>query len=691
MAESRDKQELFKDMLLELMVSNETLGKIEQHTLNTADLSLESAVNMESLVSEIKSLCDDLNKNYSSGTKEESKKMGSLGIKDSSNLLAISKETASTAFHTFNMIGILEGTYGLTKDILTALQTNQLTSEEDRIENKKAREKQAAVAPAANKEHLKGGLGDFGIMGALAAIAGIVTGFIVGIVSRAMKMFSAISAGISKILNLEGLMVKIRDIGAAISNFFKESKIGKAFKNFITPIEEFFVSLTAEGSIISKVKGMFSSVKKFFGPIGDLFKMFSGEGTIIGKLIGYFGKITEFFSHLGGIFKFFMKIGKVIGKLSLIGGTILGVFDGIMAAIDIFQKTGNIGDALEAGIVGFINSFTGDILDLFKDTISWLAGALGFKEVEKILDSFSFADIIAEYFHRFVKAGKDVFEQYFQNIVDVFSDIGDKLMKGDIIGAIGEVFRGFLKTIATLLLDIPKNLLASVAEAVGLNSVGKSMREFSFSGLLGGTHTKTGGETQSADKSILGAAADTTAAKRKEKETKKALEKAKEGVSDTATDTAEKLMPGANEIINKGKELLGISGNANEIINKGKELLGISGNANEIIDKGKELLGISGNANEGFMDSLFRAYNENVGAVSDITPSPSTTGSEISAIQSDTANANMAASIMPVEMASSGGSGGGNNVSNNSSSVTYQNNNIPDRTSWMLRPIFGGM
>ena len=657
MAESRDKQELFKDMILELKVSNETLGKISQNTLNTADLSLETAVNMEALVSEIRTLCEDLNKSYKPQAKEGGKKMGALSAKDSSNLYNVSKETASTAFHTFNMIGVLESIYSVQKDILAAMQTNQLIDAENRLEDKKAREKQAAIAPTANKEHLKGGIGDFGIMGTLAAIAGVVTGFIVGIVSRAVKMFSAISEGISKILNLDGLMAKIRNMGKVISDFFKESKIGKAFKNFITPIEEFFVSLTAEGSIISKIKGMFGSVKKFFEPIKDLFALFSGEGSIIGKLLGYFGKVTAFFGDLGKIFSLFMKVGKVIGDISLIGGVILGVIDGISSAIDIFKKTGNIGDALEAGVVGFINSFTGDVLDLFKDTISWLAGVLGFKQVEKILDSFSFSDIISEFFHRFIKAGKDTFEQYFQNLVDIFGDIGDKIAKGDIIGAIGEVFRGWMKSIATLVLDIPKGWLASSLEAVGANDLGKKIRDFSFTDLFGGTRTKTGADTQSSDKSILEAAGETTATKRKEKDTKKSLEKAVEGVSDTVTNTAKELLPGANDVI----------------------------------DKGKQLLGISGDANEGFMETLFRAYNENVGAVSDITPNPSTIGSDIAAIQSDTANANMAASIMPVEMASGGGGGGGSHTSHSNTSVTYQNNNIPDRTSWMLRPIFGGL
>jgi hypothetical protein len=225
------------------------------------------------------------------------------------------------------------------------------------------------------------------------------------------------------------------------------------------------------------------------------------------------------------------------------------------------------------------------------------------------------------------------------------------------MGTVGEIFRGFMKTLVALPLDIVKGFVASAAGALGANDIEKSIRSVSFAKMFGGTVTQTGAETDSSNKSILGAAGDTTDVKRKQKEAAKELRKAEKGIGESASDTAKELIPAANDII----------------------------------DKGKALLGISGDANEGFMDMLFKSYNENVGTtVSNITPNPSTIGSDIAAIQSDTANANMAASIMPVEM-SSGGGGGNSNVSHSNTSVTYQNNNIPDRTSWMLRPIFGGM
>ena len=50
MDEALDKNETFKDILLELMVSNEALDKISAHMLHMSVLSLESAASLKSLV-----------------------------------------------------------------------------------------------------------------------------------------------------------------------------------------------------------------------------------------------------------------------------------------------------------------------------------------------------------------------------------------------------------------------------------------------------------------------------------------------------------------------------------------------------------------------------------------------------------------------------------------------------------------
>lgn len=636
----RSNQDMFKEMILELKVANETLGKIELNTLNTADLSLESAVGMELFIAEIVSLRDDLNKNYK--PKEDKKKGGSLSAKDSSNLFIISKETASTAFHTFNMIGILEGTYSLTKDILTTLQGNQLTNEENRLEDKKDKDKKQGAVVGKENKNLKGGLeGGLGFWSILLGIGTAVLGSLAGFISGIRQVLDKTLFGV--LGKIKNILIETLGINKLASKIAGKPWIFEPVVDSLNFLSNFFTNIarTIRASLYMFMRGDgIMALKELFPWIGKMEKYAVGIFKFVKSIVG----IT-------------FKIGKVFGRFAGWVGIILTAVSSISDAFDEFKKTGDIGKAIEVGAVSLINAFTGDLLDLLKDAVSWFAGALGFEGIEKALDSFSFSDIIAEFFRRFIKTGQDAFEQFFQNFIDIFGDIGNAISNGDIMGTVGEIFRGFMKTLVALPLDIVKGFVASAAGALGANDIEKSIRSVSFAKMFGGTVTQTGAETDSSNKSILGAAGDTTDVKRKQKEAAKELRKAEKGIGESASDTAKELIPAANDII----------------------------------DKGKALLGISGDANEGFMDMLFKSYNENVGTtVSNITPNPSTIGSDIAAIQSDTANANMAASIMPVEM-SSGGGGGNSNVSHSNTSVTYQNNNIPDRTSWMLRPIFGGM
>jgi hypothetical protein len=636
----RSNQDMFKEMILELKVANETLGKIELHTLNAADLSLESAVGMESFIAEIASLRDDLNKNYK--PKEDKKKGGSLSAKDSSNLFIISKETASTAFHTFNMIGILESTYSLTKDILTTLQGNQLTNEENRLEDKKNKDKKQGTVAKENK-NLKGGLeGGLGFWSILLGIGTAVLGSLAGFISGIRQVLDKVLFGV--LGKIKNILIEALGINKLASKIAGKPWIFEPVVDSLNFLSKFFTNIarTIRASLYMFMRGDgIMALKELFPWIGKMEKYAVGIFKFVKAIVG----IT-------------FKIGKVFGRFAGWVGIILTAVSSISDAFNEFEKTGDIGKAIEVGAVSLINAFTGDLLDLLKDAVSWFAGALGFEGIEKALDSFSFSDIIAEFFKRFIKTGQDIFEQLFQNFIDIFSDIGNAISSGDALSVAIEIFRGFLKTLVALPLDIVKGVVASVAGAIGANDIEKSIRSVSFAKMFGGTVTQTGAETDSSNKSLLSAAGDTTDLKRKQKEAKKDLNKAEKGIAETVTDTAEKLVPGANDVI----------------------------------DQGKQLLGISGDANEGFMNMLFKAYNENVGrgSASNITPNPSTIGSDISAIQSDTANVNMAAGLQPVATAPSGG-GGGSNVSHNNSSVTYQNNNVPDRTSWMLRPIFGGL
>jgi hypothetical protein len=65
-------------------------------------------------------------------------------------------------------------------------------------------------------------------------------------------------------------------------------------------------------------------------------------------------------------------------------------------------------------------------------------------------------------------------------------------------------------------------------------------------------------------------------------------------------------------------------------------------------------------------------------------------GAEMNALQSDTAQAEAERASTPIVIpAPASGRGGDRKVINNSQAITYNSNNMPDRTGWMLTPQFG--
>ena len=623
MAEAKDKNETFKNILLELMASNETLDKIDANTLNASETGLEAAASLESLVA---------NQSSSNSTGAGKNEDGSQPQMEflTEGMISILNLIATDSLRT---VVALNAISQLMSDTFELNKSEALKNEEARREAEKNKNRNAAADVIKTPEMES----SFGIMGTIAAIAGLVVGFVTGVVSALVSTFTKVMTAIGKFLKLDVLLAKIGLSSAKIAEFFKPLTDG--FKKISTSISEAFTFVKTAILESSLVK----NIKKFFEPLKDLFAFFSKEGSIISKITSLGGKVSSWFSKLTEIFGLFFRVGKVFGKLFGYVGIAISVFESISKAFEVFQKTGDIGAALEVGVVGFINAFTGEILDLLKDAVSWIAGALGFKDVEKFLDSFSFSDIIAEYFKRFIKAGRDLFEQFFQNFVDIFDDISKKFGEGNIIGGIIEIFRGFLKTAATLFLDMPKNFLASGMETLGFNSFAKTLRDFSFSGALGGTHTKTGGETQTDTKSVIGAAGDTTAAKNEQKKLDKLLKQAKEEQKGGAGESAEESNP---------------------------------------------LLKLFGSDPFGdFNKALFENFNRTTNpAGAAITPATvENVGAQIAALGTNTADMVQDAAVRGGPSVIAPVTNTKNSTTNNSS-VTIQQSNLPDKTALSLRP-----
>lgn len=487
MDEALDKNETFKDILLELMVSNEALDKISAHMMHMSVLSLESAASLKSLVEQ------DI-----SGA-ENDKEGGPntvLGV-----LKLIAEDTLKSVAALNAISQVMSDTFELNK-------SEALKNEENRREGEKSK-KEVTDAPDLA---LEGGLDFFTILlGIGTAILGSFAGFV---------------SGIRKVLDktLFGILGKIKNILMEALGINKLARI---------------LGIAGSGGMFEPVVQSLDFLRNFFTKIGrtiraSIFLLMRGDEMMalkelfprIKQMQTYFGKLVKFVKAVGGIV---FKIGAALARFAGLLLKPLAVVFAIIDGLDVFKKTGDVFAALEAGVISFVNFFTGDLLDFIKDAVSWVAGALGFKEVEKFLDSFSFSDIIGETIHRLAKAAKDLFEQFFGNFIDIFDDISKKFKEGDILGVIKEIFRGMLKTIATLVLDIPKNLLASAAEGLGFNSFAKTLRDFSFSRALGGTHTETGGEVQTDTKSIMAAAGETTATKAAAKELKKKTDAAAAG------------------------------------------------------------------------------------------------------------------------------------------------------------------
>lgn len=166
---------------------------------------------------------------------------------------------------------------------------------------------------------------------------------------------------------LTNIFTPIINLGRSLETWWKGSMTGKSVGVLGRLLRTIFEGPISALSYISKGLGGLVS-----GPLGKVLKMFQGEGSI-GKILKGFGT-------------------KVLAVLKPIG-FIFSAFEGVQA----FQtKKGDMFDKLGAGIGAFFGDFFGTFFDLIKSGISWVLGKLGFKNAEKVLDGFSFEQLIKD-------------------------------------------------------------------------------------------------------------------------------------------------------------------------------------------------------------------------------------------------------------------------------------------------------
>jgi hypothetical protein len=367
-------KEYLQDLILEVMQTNETSAKIEQSSL------------------QMNNYLNDINANAYSSFEV----LNDIAAIMSGNNLAELEKAREDGKSQQRMIDALEDVRDNTK-----------------------KEKAA--------KNLDGGAGIFGILAGLTTFLG---GFMIGYI----KQFKDTTVAFFKLFT---------GVFKMFTAAFSESTLGKKLTAVIASVmksvNKIFDSIKAvfnssgKDGILSKIKGMFNSVKKFFMiPIDNVskeFKLFKDAfGPTLGKLKaliapifglgarlddvsgafktisngikgmigGAFAKIQSVIKMLGGIGGaggMLGKVGQFLGKIFAPIAFILTLIATVKGAMAGYDEGGIVG-AIKGAFIGFLSAFVGEILNMVKGAISWIAGMLGFENVSAALDSFDFMELI---------------------------------------------------------------------------------------------------------------------------------------------------------------------------------------------------------------------------------------------------------------------------------------------------------
>ena len=231
--------------------------------------------------------------------------------------------------------------------------------------------------------------------------------------AKTLASLAKIPDSIKAVFKTLGTKIKntkvFKALATSIDDFIKGFKgIGKIMGAVKTPvaIKEFKTFFGKIGAIVGKITkpimSAFTKVMDFLKPIGSMFKSLSGLGGI-GKTIGpLVEKAAKFAGFAKGI------LSKVLLPLFVIFDFVSGFIEGFKSKGEddergLLEKTF---DGILAGLLEVVKGIFIVPLDLIKSFISTIAGALGFEDIEKKLDSFKFADM----FDDLVKKIKDIME-----------------------------------------------------------------------------------------------------------------------------------------------------------------------------------------------------------------------------------------------------------------------------------------
>jgi len=410
------------------------------------------------------------------------------------------------------------------KELLEFFTSNDMQQEENRkdlLAALRGRDKEdikPKAKPKKDKKNSESGLG-----GILAFAASLIAGAVVGFVTETATMFAAlirdpkiyknISLGVSKIGNiLKGFGQYISRIATAASKFLANTKIGTAIiKGFnsirtilsllftgVKLIGEGLVGLAMESALVKSVTNTISQITaawaRFTGAlraVSDIIRPLFGaaeEGVTIGTRVAkVFPNIAKFFTTVGNIFGVFARgfktgvsIGKAIARvLPAVFGLlkalakplvlITAIYETVMGAFEGYKESGVLG-AIKGAISGLLIGLVGGLVDLVKDIVSWIANKLGFENFSKLLDSFSFSQLL-----------KDGVDAIFDTVIYAF-DWFKSIFSFEKFSKAFENFNvaGIWATFVGGMLDTLKGGVSWIATMLGAFDIANALDNFSF-------------------------------------------------------------------------------------------------------------------------------------------------------------------------------------------------------------------
>ena len=202
---------------------------------------------------------------------------------------------------------------------------------------------------------------------------------------------------------LKGLLSAEGAIGSRVMKFFNAVKAPFMFPfegiidDVVKPFKNIFMAgegPSVLGRIVNTITAPFRNAGAFLDElIKPIRTFFSAEGPIA-KAFGLIKSAFSIFSEGSQLMSMLGGIGRIVGRLFYPITLIMTAYDTIKGALAGYEDEGIIG-AIQGAITGLLNSVIGMPLDLLKSVISWLLSKFGMDEASKVLDQFSFTDLIS--------------------------------------------------------------------------------------------------------------------------------------------------------------------------------------------------------------------------------------------------------------------------------------------------------